>query len=74
MDRVEGLYVCPEVFGVGVGSALLLHAEDQIRLARHRTATLEASPNAEEFYLRRGYETHAERPADGGQPMRKLLP
>ena len=73
-DRVEGMYVRPEVSGSGIGSALLLHAEGLIRSAGHRAAVLDASWNAEQFYLRRGYQALAERSADGGRPMLKPLP
>ena len=72
-DRVEGIYVRPELARSGVGSALLLHAEDRIRSAGYRAALLDASPNAEEFYLRRGYQPRGEPAADAAQPMLKPL-
>jgi GNAT superfamily N-acetyltransferase len=72
-DRIEGLYVRPDASGAGIGSALLLHAEAVIRSAGHRAVALDASWNAEPFYLRRGYHALAERPDDSGRPMRKPL-
>ena len=72
-DRVEGLYVCPDVSGSGIGSALLLHAEGLIRSAGHGTVALDASRNADRFYLWRGYEAQAERLANEGRPMLKPL-
>ena len=76
-NRVEGLYVRGAVAGRGVGSALLLRAEEVIRSAGFGSSALDASPNAEEFYRRRGYailtEPKADRSADDGIPMVKLL-
>ena len=72
-DRIEGLYVSPDSSRRGLGSALLSHAEDQIRCAGHTTASLDASPNAEAFYLRQGYHLQGERSANGSSPMRKPL-
>ena len=71
--RIEGMYVCPDHARGGVGSALLRHAEDRIRSAGHAVVALDASSNAENFYLRRGYELHSQRQADAGRPMRKPL-
>jgi GNAT superfamily N-acetyltransferase len=72
-NRIEGLYVRPGGAQRGIGSALLGHAEGRIRSAGHVEARLDASPNAETFYARRGYERLAERDADDRQPMRKAL-
>ncbi len=72
-DRVEGLYVRPDVSGSGIGSALLRHAEHLIRSAGHCAAALDASRNAEEFYSRRGYRAQAEAPTEAGLPMLKPL-
>ena len=71
--RIEGMYVCPNRARGGIGSMLLLHAEDRIRSAGHAVVALDASWNAEEFYLRRGYEPHSQHQADAGRPMRKSL-
>ncbi|MAG31004.1 MAG: hypothetical protein CL908_08950 [Deltaproteobacteria bacterium] len=72
-DRVEGIYVHPRLAGSGIGSTLLGHAEALIRAAGFPSAALEASWNAEEFYLRRGYEAQGPRPEEAGRPMRKPL-
>jgi GNAT superfamily N-acetyltransferase len=72
-NRVEGLYVRPAVSGGGIGAALLLHAEGRIRSAGHATAALDASWNADAFYLRRGYQAQADRAANEGRPMLKPL-
>jgi putative acetyltransferase len=52
---IESLYVSPAAARLGVGSSLLTHAERQIRDAGASIAYLDASPNAEAFYARRGY-------------------
>jgi putative acetyltransferase len=71
-DRIEGLYVCPDLAQQGIGSSLMQYAEKRIGSAGFGTARLDASPNAEGFYRRRGYE--AKPPAsDAGLPMRKRL-
>jgi GNAT superfamily N-acetyltransferase len=72
-DRIEGLYVRSGSSRRGLGSALLAHAEAQIQGAGHATASLGASPNAEAFYLRRGYRRMGKRAADGSYPMHKPL-
>ena len=73
-NRIAGLYVSSDSSRRGVGSALLAHAESQIQAAGHAIVALDASPNAETFYLRRGYRRRGERCEDGSQPMRKDLP
>ena len=72
-DRVEGLYVRPDLAGSGIGSALLVHAEGLIRSAGHCAVALDASSNAEQFYLHRGYEAQTGDISDGGRPMLKPL-
>ena len=52
---IESLYVSSAAARRGVGSSLLAHAERQIRDAGASIAYLDASPNAEAFYARRGY-------------------
>lgn len=51
---IESLYVSSAAARRGVGSSLLAHAERQIRAAGASVAYLDASPNAEPFYARRG--------------------
>jgi putative acetyltransferase len=72
-DRVEGIYVRPDLAGDGIGSALLLHAEGLIRSAGDCAVALDASSNAEQFHLRRGYRTQTGRTAAAGRPMFKSL-
>ena len=66
-NKIEGLYVQPELAQKGIGSALLLHAERKIRFAGYLTVTLDASWNAEDFYLRRDYRPVSERSPDTGR-------
>ncbi len=73
-DRIEGIYVLSERARRGIGSALLAHAEEAIRSAGYSSAALDASWNAEQFYLNRGYEPLSERRADSARPMVKLFP
>lgn len=72
-DRVAALYVLPRCGRRGVGSRLLLEAETTIRNRGHAESHLEASPNAERFYLARGYRPSGPRTPDGALPMRKRL-
>ncbi len=72
-DRVEGIYVHPDLASGGIGSALLLHAEGLIRAAGHCAVALDASSNAEQFYLRRGYEAQSGGDTSAGRPMLKQL-
>jgi GNAT superfamily N-acetyltransferase len=70
---IESLYVSPAAARLGVGSALLTHAERHIRDAGAFIAHLEASPNAEAFYARRGYSRAGEVKANNAIPMSKRL-
>ena len=72
-DYVEGLYTDPRHCTRGIGSALLLFAEAMLKDRGSEFICLEASPNAESFYRRRGYEPVGPRSADGAQPMRKAV-
>ena len=72
--RIEAIYTRPDVARQGIGSMLLLHAESEIRTAGHPTVTLEASSNAEAFYLHRGYEPQSLLVVQtGARPMLKRL-
>ncbi len=73
-DRVAALYVSPSWARGGVGSALLTFAEISIRSSGYTTARLEASPNALDSYLRRGYVRCGPADSDGALPLRKDLP
>lgn len=70
---IESLYVSPAAARLGVGSALLTHAERQIRDAGASIAYLDASPNAEAFYACRGYRRAGEVKANNSIPMSKRL-
>ena len=54
--KLQALYVDPSFSGVGVGRALLHHAESECRSLGIRELWLAASYNAEAFYRRVGYE------------------
>lgn len=70
---IASLYVRPAVAGTGVGSSLLTRAERQIRDAGAAVAFLDASPNAEAFYARRGYRRAGDVKANNSIPMSKRL-
>ncbi len=72
-DHLEGLYTDPRFARKGIGSVLLGWAESLMREAGIESIRAEASPNAEAFYLRRGYETAGPRAADGALPLVKRL-
>lgn len=72
-NRIEGMYVRPNHTRRGIGSALLAHAEERIRSSGYSTAELDASGNAEQFYINRGYEPLSEGLPDSGRPMVKHL-
>lgn len=70
---IESLYVSLAAARLGVGSSLLTHAEREIRDAGASIAYLDASPNAEAFYARRGYRRVGEVKANKSIPMSKRL-
>ena len=72
-ERIEAMYVHPDVSLQGVGSRLLAHAERRVCELGHASIQLDASPNAEGFYLRNGYEPRAARRPDAARPMSKQL-
>ncbi|MEZ4619589.1 MAG: GNAT family N-acetyltransferase [Caldilineaceae bacterium] len=72
-DHIAGIYVDPPHAGQGIGSALLAHAERQIQAAGYTTVRLDASWNAENFYLHRGYQPLGERSLAAGRPLIKKL-
>jgi GNAT superfamily N-acetyltransferase len=53
--EIEACYVAPEAVGSGIGSALLARMEDEARRRGHRVVRLNATLNAEKFYVRQGY-------------------
>lgn len=72
-DRIAALYVSPADACRGVGSALLAFAEISIFQSGHRTVQLEASRNALNFYIRRGYFQCGPPDAEEAYPLRKDL-
>jgi putative acetyltransferase len=70
---IESLYVSSAAARRGVGSSLLAHAERELRDAGASSAYLDASPNAEAFYVRRGYRRVGEVKANNSIPMSKRL-
>lgn len=70
---IESLYVSSVAARRGVGSLLLAHAERQIRATGASAAYLDASPNAEPFYARRGYKQVGAVKANNSIPMSKQL-
>ena len=72
-NRIAALYVSPGCSGQGVGKRLLSEAEALIRGTGFDRVILEASGNAEDFYLRFGYEKDANCERSEVQPMFKRL-
>jgi len=72
-SEIDGLYTDPAVAQRGVGSSLLAFAEEQIARRGTCEARLEASCNAEAFYLKRGWAFTGSRPPDGAREMAKRL-
>lgn len=72
-EHIVALYVAPPSARRGVGTALLAHAETAIRNAGYTSARLGASPNALDYYLRRGYEHAGALDDSGAYPLRKSL-
>jgi putative acetyltransferase len=72
-DRLEGLYAAPEFAGQGVGAGLLAMLEGLMRDREFPSVHAEASTNARDFYLRRGYRATGPRTPDGAWPIAKEL-
>ena len=72
-NRVAALYVSPSCSRRGVGSVLLARAETCIRSSGYTTTRLESSPNALEFYFRRGYVRCGPPDPQGAYPLRRDL-
>jgi len=71
--RLEGLYMDPEFAGRGIGTELLGVLEGLMRERGILTVRAEASSNAEEFYLGRGYEPVDLPTPEGTLPIAKRL-
>ena len=72
-NHIAALYVSPDYAGSGIGSSLLAFAEASIFRSGYRSVQLEASRNALNFYMRRGYIQHGLPDAEGAYPLRKEL-
>jgi len=72
-SEINGLYTHPSLARRGIGSRLLAFAESQIAARGASEAHAEASWNAENFYLKRGWTPTGPRPSDGARPMTKRL-
>jgi len=74
-DMLEALYVAAEFAGQGVGAGLLDRLEGLIRDRQFSSVRAEASVNARNFYLRRGYRATGPQTPKGAWPIAKeLLP
>jgi putative acetyltransferase len=72
-DMLEGLYAAPEFAGQGVGTGLLDRLEGLMRDREFPSLRAEASSNARDFYLRRGYRTTGPQTLQGAWPIAKEL-
>ena len=72
-DRLEGLYTAPEFAGQGVGAGLLDGLEGLLCDREFPSVHAEASSNARDFYLRRGYRAAGPQTQDGAWPIMKEL-
>ena len=72
-DQLEGLYTDPEFAGQGIATELLGMLEGLMRERGLPAVRAQASSNAEEFYLRRGYQPIGLRTPAGAQPVTKRL-
>jgi putative acetyltransferase len=70
-EHLEGLYTASEFAGRGVGTGLLAMLEGLMRERGVQAVRAEASSNAREFYLQRGYRTSGPQTANGAWPMTK---
>lgn len=73
VDMLEGLYAAPEFAGQGIGAGLLGMLEGLMRDRGFPSVHAEASPNARDFYLRRGYRTTGPQTSKGAWPIAKEL-
>jgi putative acetyltransferase len=70
---LEGLYTTPGFAGRGVGAGLLVMLERLMRERGARVVCAEASSNAKEFYLRRGYRAAGAQTPKGAWPITKQI-
>ena len=72
-DTLEGLYTAPEFAARGVGADLLAMLEGLMRERGVPAVRAEASSNALNFYLRRGYRANGPQTPEGAWPIVKQL-
>jgi putative acetyltransferase len=72
-DYLEGLYTAPEFARQGIGAGLLAKLEDLMSARGVGEVRAEASSNARQFYLQRGYRATAPQAPDGAWPIAKRL-
>ncbi|WP_334446329.1 GNAT family N-acetyltransferase [Bradyrhizobium sp. AZCC 1610] len=72
-DTLEGLYAAPEFAGQGVGAGLLDRLEGLMRDREFPSVRAEASSNARDFYLCRGYKATGPQTPQGAWPIAKEL-
>ncbi len=73
-DYLDGLYTDPQFVRRGVGTELLVLAEQLMQENGVKIIRADSSWNAEEFYFHRGYEPVGPRPIGGPRPLTKELP
>ena len=72
-EHLEGLYTAPEFAGRGVATGMLARLEELMIERGIRSVRAEASANAREFYLRRGYQVSGLQTTAGAWPITKDL-
>jgi GNAT superfamily N-acetyltransferase len=72
-DYLEGLYTAPEFAGRGVASGMLARLEGLMRERGIPAVRADASLNARDFYLRRGYRLTGPQAPGGTWPIEKHL-
>ena len=72
-DTLEGLYTAPQFAGRGMASAVLARLEGVMIERGVAAVRAEASSNAKQFYLRRGYRMSGRQTAGGAWPITKQL-
>ena len=73
-NKLESLYTASEFAGQGVGAGLLGKLERLMRDRGFASVHVEASPNARDFYLRRGYRATGPLTPKAAWPIVKALP
>jgi putative acetyltransferase len=72
-DTLEGLYIAPEFAGRGIASGMLTRLEGLMIGRGVAAVRAEASSNAMDFYLRRGYRISGPQTVERAWPITKDL-